>query len=108
MNHNVASPLEDIHLHASDPGDVGEDEKVGIKRALFLRFIEKLPSFGIVARHCANQRKLNAPKLLLHQPVGLDNPHWVFPRVEARHLKEERAIRVHAAVGDRAFTQVHR
>ena len=64
------------------------------------RAVVVVPALGVVVRHRADERQLHLGHLLLDEPVGVDHAERVLPRVEARHLREQRPLDVDAELVD--------
>ncbi len=94
LDHHVGLRLERVDLDRAHVVQVVEDVDVGVAVGVGHRLVEELPALGVVGGHRTDQRQLHLGDVLLDQPVGVDHAHRVLPRVEARHLAQQRAVHV--------------
>src|SRR5215472_13867712 len=108
LNHDIASALEDINLHASHPCYIGENEQIRISRTFFLNQVQQPPALRIVACHRPYERQLNARNLALHHAICLYDSERILPRIEPRYLQKQRPLEVDSGIRDRAAAQFDR
>ncbi len=96
LDRDVGLRLEGVDLDRPDVVEVVEDLDVGVGVGVLEGVVEELPALGVVGRHRADQRELDARGLLLDHPVGVDHAHRVLPGIEARDLADQRPVDVDA------------
>ena len=69
---------------------------VGVAVRVGHRGVEELPALGVVGGHRADQRELHLGHFSRHLAIGVDHPHRILPRIEARHLADQRPVDVDA------------
>src|SRR5919109_2345409 len=94
LQHCRRVDLERVDLDGADVVEVREDEDVGVACGVLDGLVVVLPAFGVVVRHRADERELDARMHVPHASEGVDHAERVLPRIEPGDLREERPVDV--------------